>query len=315
MIYTSAVDTNKLCNPLVNNASSSKSTNTEEDSSFSNVQENSLEYCDGCVKVGNPCGHDQNFMCQRNAFRAQCQCINGFIEDKSGSLKCICPNTMVIQNEKCSCDNGHKRTPDGNCIEPVKSCPWGERIQCYKGTGQLDSTDCIPICECIEGLTVEGKCDPNNIFIYPSAYRGMNLQDSENSCIVKGQHSSLELKHVNKPCDFDKNFLCREKENEKPRCECSNGFELQMMGQSVSCSCFSPKTILGRKCDYHGAQSSKNGPEKNMTNGNELSEVKERLDRLTAQVDFLTRFLHQTQKVPPTRTDNHGSTDDRNNFE
>lgn len=109
IIYTSAVDTNKLCNTQVNNASSSKSTHTREDSSFSNVQENPLAYCDGCVKVGNPCGHDQNFVCQRNAFRAQCQCINGFIEDKSGLLTCICPNTMVIKNGKCSCDNGYVR--------------------------------------------------------------------------------------------------------------------------------------------------------------------------------------------------------------
>ena len=82
----------------------------------------------------------------------------------------------------------------------------------------------------------------------------MHLQDAENRCIVRGQNSSLELKSVNERCDFDKNFLCIKKDNEKPRCECTNGFELQMMGHSPACGCFAPKIKLRGKCECPNGQ-------------------------------------------------------------
>ena len=112
--YTSAIDTNKLCDMVVNNASSSKSAHTNKAYSFSttlppSVKGNPHGYCDGGVKVGNPCGGDPNFICQRNAFQALCQCINGYVEDKSGLSKCVCPNNMVVKHGKCICNNGHVR--------------------------------------------------------------------------------------------------------------------------------------------------------------------------------------------------------------
>uniref|UniRef100_A0A914DZE9 Uncharacterized protein n=1 Tax=Acrobeloides nanus TaxID=290746 RepID=A0A914DZE9_9BILA len=187
---------------------------------------------------------------------------------------------MVAKNGKCICNDGHKQAPDGKCIEPMKSCPWGERIQCYKGTGQSDSSDCIPICECIEGFQIHGKCDPNNILISPHVYKGMYLQDAENRCIVRGQNSSFELKSVNKQY------------NEKPRCECTNGFELQMMGHSVSCGCFAPKIKLRGKCECPNGRHFKNGS---------CTQEQTILNRITPN------NRHQTQRPSPTRENNYRS--------
>uniref|UniRef100_A0A914D843 TIL domain-containing protein n=1 Tax=Acrobeloides nanus TaxID=290746 RepID=A0A914D843_9BILA len=71
---------------------------------------------------------------------------------------------MSITSGRCHCPDGQIQTPKRTCITPAISCPDDQVLDCFEGTGCLDDCPkCIPVCRCVDGLLINGKCIKTNL--------------------------------------------------------------------------------------------------------------------------------------------------------